>query len=503
MTAVVLATINARHAHSSLALRCLFANLGRWQSQARLIEFVTGARIESMAEALLAESPRIIGLSVYIWNVDETTRLIGVLKALAPDVRIVIGGPEVSHEPERQPIVALADFLITGPGEISLRKLCDQLLDGPPPLMKRIAGETGDPDTLCPPYPWYTAHDIAHRHLYVEASRGCPFKCEFCLSSLDRTAVPFDTGRFLGELDALYRRGARRFKFIDRTFNLKVATSVAILDFFLARIADAPDDPVFAHFELVPDHLPAALRDRLAAFPPSCLQLEIGIQTWDPQVQRLISRRQDNDEAQSNLRWLRESTHAHLHVDLIAGLPGEDLPGFAAGFDRLWALRPHEIQVGVLKRLRGTPIIRHTEAYGLRFNPNPPYNVLATDRIAFTDMQRLNRFARYWDLVANAGRFAQTLPWLLGDAPFARFMAFSDWLYARTDSTYRFAAPRLHRLLADWLRAQPLPPGTTTARIDRALADDGRALGTHRQRETAAPPRQQRFAHAETPGVAR
>ncbi len=501
MTAIVLATINTRHANSSLALRCLLANLGDWQPQARLIEFVSGTRIESMAEALLAESPRIIGLSVYIWNVDETTRLVGMLKALAPGVRIVIGGPEVSHEPDRQPIVALADFLITGPGEISLRKLCGQLLDGPPPLMKRITGESGDPDALCSPYPWYTADDIAHRTLYVEASRGCPFKCEFCLSSLDKTAVPFDTERFLGELDALHRRGARQFKFIDRTFNLKVATSVAILDFLLARIAASPDDPVFAHFELVPDHLPAALRDRLAAFPPGCLQLEIGIQTWDPDVQRLISRRQDNDKAEANLRWLREATNAHLHVDLIAGLPGEDLERFAAGFDRLWALRPHEIQVGVLKRLRGTPIIRHTDAYDLRFNPSPPYNVLATDRITFADMQRVVRFARYWDLVANAGRFTRTLPWLLGQAPFARFMAFSDWLYARTDSTYRFAAPRLHRLLADWLLAQPVPPGATAAQIERALADDGDTLGARRQRDAATPRRQQRFAHADAPGI--
>jgi hypothetical protein len=136
---------------------------------------------------------------------------------------------------------------------------------------------------------------------------------------------------------------------------------------------------------------------------------------------------------------------------LIAGLPGEDIASFAAGFDRLVALRPHEIQFGILKRLRGTPIIRHTEAFGLVFDPAPPYTILATDRISFSDMQRLVRFARYWDLVANSGRFQHTLELILSTAPFANFMALSDWLYQKTDATHRIAMDRLAGLVATWL----------------------------------------------------
>ena len=456
MADIVLATLNARYSHASLGLRCLLANLGPLRSRAEIIEFVIGARLESMAETLLARQPLLLGLGVYIWNVEETTRLVAILRRLAPELRIVVGGPEVSHETAEQAICRMADHVITGPAEAEFAALCRQTLDwragaATRPLTHVIPGGSGGPETLVMPYPLYTDEDIAHRNLYIEASRGCPYRCEFCLSALDRTAVAFDTGRLLGELDTLYRRGARRFRFVDRTFNLRTDVSCAILQFFLDRNRADPTALCFAHFELVPDHLPEKLRELLPRFPAGTLQLEIGIQTWNPDVQALISRRQDNERAQANLRWLREQTTAHLHIDLIVGLPGETIESFGAGFDRLVALRPHEIQVGILKRLRGAPIARHTESGGMRYNPNPPYNVLATAAIDFPTMQRLARFARYWDLVANSGRFGSRLPQMLGDAPFARFLAFSDWLWTRTDTTWRLAPERLARLIDDWL----------------------------------------------------
>ena len=176
------------------------------------------------------------------------------------------------------------------------------------------------------PYAEYTAEDLAKRFIYVEASRGCPFKCEFCLSSLDKTAWAFDLEGFMGELETLHDRGARHFRFVDRTFNLKTAVGVRILEFFLERL----DDRLFVHFEVIPDHLPEKLKAAIARFPPGSLQFEVGIQTWNPEVQAAISRRQDNAQAAANLAWLRETSHALVHVDLIAGLPGEDLASFGA-----------------------------------------------------------------------------------------------------------------------------------------------------------------------------
>jgi radical SAM superfamily enzyme YgiQ (UPF0313 family) len=490
---ILLSTLNARYAHASLGLRYLLANMGDLQASTRLQEFVIGVKTSEIVEKLLMHQPRIIGFGVYIWNVEETTKVVAMLKRVAPSVVIVLGGPEVSYESAEQPIVQLADYLVTGWGDVTFAALCRQILHGPQPLMKIQAGVQPPLAELALPYPLYSDEDIAHRTLYVEASRGCPFKCEFCLSALDKTAWPFDIDSFLAQLETLHGRGARLFKFVDRTFNLNVKTSLKIMQFFLDKLAQTPDDPVFAHFEVVPDHLPDALKDAISLFPPGSLQFEIGIQSFNPEVQALVSRKQDNDKAAANIRWLREHSHAHLHVDLIAGLPGEDIASFARGFDRLVELAPHEIQFGILKRLRGTPIIRHTQTFGLVFDPHPPYTILATDRIDFSNMQRLVRFARYWDLVANSGRFARTLPLILTDAPFANFMALSDWLYAKTDATHRIALDRLAGLVAEWLRSR----GADADSVNKVLSTDyaGQTRAATGQ-GTASPQRQNRHLAA-------
>ncbi len=474
MTDILLCTLNARYAHASLGLRYLRANLGDWRESSAIREFVIGQKTEEIVEKLLAEAPRVIGIGVYIWNVEETTRVVAQLKVLAPDLVIVLGGPEVSHEVDDQRICALADYVITGWGDVSFAKLVGELMSGRRPAEKVIVGVQAPLPAIVSPYTEYTEEDVRQRHLYVEASRGCPFKCEFCLSALDKTAWPFPLDAFLADLELLYARGARQFKFVDRTFNLKVDTSLAIMDFFLGKLAAAPDDMMFVHFELIPDHLPERLKERIAQFPEGSLQFEIGIQTFDPVVQARVSRRQKNDVAASNIEWLRSETKAHLHVDLIAGLPGEDMAGFASGFDRLVKLAPHEIQFGILKRLRGAPISRHTSQFGLRFNPDPPYNILATDAVDFSSMQRLVRFSRYWDIIANSGRYLQTLELLLADDPFARFLAFSDWLYTTTGQTHALAQERLVHLIHEYLCGID---SSAQVDIESALLADYRGTG--------------------------
>lgn len=470
MAAVVLATLNARYSHAALGLRYLLANMGPLQPETRLLEFTIQQRAADIAEVILGDGPKVIGLGVYIWNVEETTRLVALLKQVAPEVAVVLGGPEVSHEYDGQRIVQLADYLIPGQADLAFGRLCRRLLDGERPAEKVIFPGEAPLDQLELPYRFYSDHDIAHRLIYVEASRGCPFKCEFCLSSLDKTARPFPLDRFLAEMDGLYRRGARQFKFVDRTFNLNLKSSLRILEFFLARL----DERLFLHFEVVPDHLPEALKQAIVRFPPGALQFEVGIQSFDPEVQALISRRQDNRKSEENLAWLRDSSHAHIHADLIAGLPGEDLEGFGAGFNRLLALGPQEIQVGILKRLRGAPIDRHSEAFGIRYSPDAPYNILCNDRLDFATVQRLNRFARYWDMVGNSGRFPDSLPLLLGDDPFARFLAFGDWLYRGTGQTHQIALDRLFDRVFEWLTREA---GVDEAAARAALAADYRGCG--------------------------
>jgi len=479
---ILLTTLNARYAHAALGLRYLLANMGELTEQTTIQEFVIGLRPTDIVEKILAhrqpDQKLIVGFGVYIWNVIEITQIVAILKQVAPEVVIILGGPEVSHETDKQEIIRLADYVITGWGDITFADLCRQILNGPKPLMKVHAGAQPPLTELKLPYQLYSDTDIRHRTLYVEASRGCPFKCEFCLSSLDKTAWPFDIDQFLAEMESLYQRGARLFKFVDRTFNLNIKTSLKIMQFFLDKLEANPADPVFAHFEVVPDHLPDALKEGIRKFPEGTLQFEIGIQSFNPEVQSLISRKQNNQKAADNIRWLCTESHAHLHVDLIAGLPGETMESFGKGFDHLVAVGPHEIQFGILKRLRGTPIIRHTDEYALRFDPQPPYTILENRDIPFTDMQRLVRFARYWDMVANSGRFANTLPVMLGDAPFARFMAFSDWIFANTDATHRIALDRLAALVSQWLQQHDNMPADE---VKALLAGDYAGSAQHQQ----------------------
>ena len=495
---ILLSTLNARYTHASLGLRYLLANMGELQEQTRIQEFVTGHRSTDIVERILthrqAGEKFIVGFGVYIWNVVETTQIVAVLKRVAPDVVVVLGGPEVSHETAEQEIVRLADYVITGWGDVTFATLCRQILNGPQPLMKIHAGVQAAMAEIQLPYHLYSDQDIRHRTLYVEASRGCPFKCEFCLSALDKTAWPYDIDQFLQEMEILYQRGARLFKFVDRTFNLNIKTSLKIMQFFLDKLAAAPHDPVFAHFEVVPDHLPDALKEGIQKFPEGSLQFEIGIQSFNPEVQALISRKQNNEKAAENIRWLCEHSHAHLHVDLIAGLPGETMESFAHGFNKLVALGPHEIQFGILKRLRGTPIIRHTAEYQLAFDPQPPYTILANRDIAFADMQRLIRFARYWDMVANSGRFSHSLPLILADTAFENFMALSDWLFANTDATHRIALDKLAALVNKWLLEVH---GVSSEAVQAAASQDYAGQAMHKQGNKADPSAPQRQTRKE------
>jgi radical SAM superfamily enzyme YgiQ (UPF0313 family) len=495
MPEIVLTTLNAKYIHAAFGLRYLFANLGPLQTRACLAEFDINLRPLDIAEALLARDPKIIGFGVYIWNVAPTTEIVAAIKRVRPEIKIILGGPEVSYEIENQPIVQLADHVITGEADLKFAEVCGIILKNETPLTpsdgervakpgegttlpKIIAAELPDFSRIVLPYNLYTDDDIAHRIIYVEASRGCPFTCEFCLSSLDIPVRQVPLPALLKDLQLLLDRGAKQFKFVDRTFNLNVSVSKTTLEYFLERYQPGH----FFHFEMIPDRLPEALREVIAKFPPGALQFEVGIQTFNDEVGHLISRRQNYEKLADNFHFLRNETGVHIHADLIVGLPGETLESFAAGFDRLIALRPQEIQVGILKRLRGTPIVRHDADWQMIYNPQPPYEILQNKLIDFAAMQRLRRFARYWDLIGNSGNFIATAPLIWGGfgvppsgghgerarailiepakagipnvSPFHSFMRWSDWLYARIGRTDSIALTRLMELLFEFLTGE-------------------------------------------------
>ncbi len=505
MADILLTTLNAKYIHAAFGLRYLFANLAELQPRALIAEFDIHQRPLDIAEALLAREPKIIGFGVYIWNVTETIEVISAIRRVRPEIKIILGGPEVSHETEGQPIVELADHVITGEADLKFAEVCRVLLDelaltltlSPGEREQREPGFNGSVSVLdlsafgsareglrgrraaegtslpkiipaplpefsriALPYDFYTETDLAHRIVYVEASRGCPFTCEFCLSSLDIPVRQVPLPIFLGEMQKLLDRGLKQFKFVDRTFNLNVATSKAILEFFLAR----HEPGMFFHFEMIPDRLPAELRAVIAKFPPGALQFEVGIQTFNPEVGTHISRRQNYERLADNFQFLRSETGVHIHADLIVGLPGETLESFAAGFDRLIALGPQEIQVGILKRLRGTPIGRHDTEWQMAYTAHPPYEILKNKLLDFATMQRLRRFAKYWDLVGNSGNFVATTPliWTSSEAggvgqsasAFHGFLCFSDWLYGQLGRTDTIALVRLAEGLFDFITVE-------------------------------------------------
>ncbi len=502
MPDIVLTTFNARYHHSAFGLRYLLANMGDRRADTEMLEFGLSENPLDAMDQVLSRNPRIVGVGVYIWNVEPSLRLVEDLKRVRPDLVVVLGGPEVSYEWDAQPIVQLADYVIPGEADLLFPQLCRRILAGDAPKEKIQIAELPLPADIKLPYEEYQPEDIANRVIYVEASRGCPFTCEFCLSALEIPVRQFPLEDFLNAMQTLFERGVRQFKFVDRTFNLNLKISRAILEFFLGRYVPG----LFLHFEMIPDRLPESLRDIIAEFPPGALQFEVGIQTFDPVVSERISRRQDVEKLEDNLKFLREQTGVHVHADLIVGLPGEDLDTFAAGFNRLVALGPEEIQVGMLKRLRGTPIIRHDADWQMVYSPHPPYEVLQTRDLDAGLMSRLRRFAKFWDLIANSGNFVETAPLLWERSePFAGYLAFSDWLYEQEQRTHGLSLVRLMERLLEFLtEVCGLPAGEVAERLWRDYQRGGRSdrprlfagyelsPPIHQRKSTTAPRRQAR-----------
>ena len=447
MAEIVLTTLNSRFSHTSIALRYLYANLEELKEKAKILEFTINANIENIAEEILDQNPKIIGIGVYIWNALQVENLIEIIKSVSKETYIVLGGPEVSHQPFRVNF-SKADFIICGEGEISFYQLCKDILKNSPPKDKIIRAKIPSLKELKLPYKYYNEFDIKNRIIYVEASRGCPFECEFCLSSIDERVRYFDIEILIEEFEKLWNRGVRNFKFIDRTFNLNMKITNRLIDFFLSKKGDFS-----LHFEVIPDNFNEKLKDKIKKFPPSSLQLEIGIQTLNKDVAENINRRLNIKKIEENISFLENETNAHIHLDLIVGLPGESLDSFAKNLNKLVSLTKAEIQIGILKKLSGTTINRHDKKYKMIYSNKPPYDILQNIFIPFKEMQRMKRFARFWDLYYNSGNFINsiTLLWKDNKDVFRNFYDFSLWIYENTKSTHQISLNRLSKLLFEYL----------------------------------------------------
>ncbi|VAX28877.1 Mg-protoporphyrin IX monomethyl ester oxidative cyclase [hydrothermal vent metagenome] len=446
MHKIILTTLNARYTHCSFGLRYIYANMNELQKVTEIYEFVKTDSLNEIAEKILSQKPQIVGIGVYIWNASETSRLVKLLKKISPETIVILGGPEVSHLPLRVDFDS-ADNIIQGESDLEFYNISKAILDGTEQRDRIIKAEIPKLSEIKLPYEYYTDEDIKNRVIYVEASRGCPFTCEFCLSSIDKSVRKFDVKILLREFDKLWERGARHFKFVDRTFNLDIKITNLILDYFLEK-----DPEYFIHFEVIPDHFPDSVKEKLKLFPPASIQLEIGIQTLNTEIADRIRRKLNFKKIKENIKFLTQQTNNHLHLDLIIGLPGETIESFGNNLNTLVSLTNSEIQLGLLKKLSGTSIDRHDIEFGMVYSDEPPYEILQNDLIPFTEMQKMKRFARYWDLTYNNGNFKRSIKLLWSDGEvFQNFYNFSEWLYKELKTTYQISLNRLAEILFTYL----------------------------------------------------
>jgi len=413
----VLATINAKYIHTSLALRLLYvANKERFDISFR--EYSLKEDVRKMANELLLTGCDVIGLGVYIWNVKQIRQLVGLLKEKKPDVIIILGGPEVTYEPAFFLYNWLVDYIVSGEGEFVLCELLDAIRE------RRIVDIDGvsvrghistiivraNLDKIASlPSPYKLPEDRAimqNRVIYFETSRGCPFHCQFCLASLEKDVRFFPEDYIFENLDYLIDNGVRQIKFLDRTFNLNKRHTQNVFEFLINR--HRPN--LRCQFEIYADLLHDGIIDYLNKYlPDNYFRFEVGIQSTHEPANNAIQRKQDFPLLASNIQKLIEGRKIDLHLDLIAGLPYESFERFVKTFNDAFALKAKEVQLGFLKMLRGTGLRNDAERYGYTYDDEAPYEVKSHALLSESDIHRIlcaeQALEKYW----NSGRFPRTM----------------------------------------------------------------------------------------------
>lgn len=435
---VVLSAINSKYIHTGLGLRYVGEYAKAQGHEVTLIEETINTPILAVLEKIMAVPAQVYGFSVHIWNNPFVFKLIRMLRKLRPQAAIVIGGPEVAFDAEK--IFAelpQADYIVQGEGELVFSELLEYLAGGGA-VPQHIAYREGeqvnlnggitviDDMSLLPfPYPDLEKMLVEHKIVYYECTRGCPFNCAYCLSGISRSVRKRPLELVLRDLDRFIAVGVPLVKFVDRTYNLDEKYFLPMMQ----HLAQADTTATF-HFEIKADILSESVMDFLATVPKGRFQLEIGIQSTHQPTLKAINRQDNWEKLAANVKRLLSFGNMHIHVDLIAGLPYEDLPTFAKSFDDVYGLGADMLQLGFLKVLPGTQMRRETEQHDLRYMDEPPYEILATKYMPYEDMLYLKHLDNILDQTANSGGFKYTLRALLGASgmtAFAFYRKLTQW----------------------------------------------------------------------------
>lgn len=437
---VVLSTLNAKYIHTSLALRYLKAYSER-EFTIEIAEYTIKDPVMNVVTDLYLKSPDVVGFSCYIWNIEETIKIVSMLKKLKPQLTIVLGGPEVSYDTEYwMKRLPEADFIVMGEGEETFHHLLTEIRDQKRwHLVFGAAYRKGEEIIINPPRsklvldtiptPHRFEEDIPalpNRVVYFETSRGCPFNCQFCLSSAEVGVRYFDLERTKSDLEYLVDSGAKLVKFVDRTFNIKRDYAMDMFGHLIKNHGGCT-----FQFEITADIMRPEVLDFLAGNTPKGLfRFEVGVQSTNDRTNELVMRRQNFEKLKRTVMKVKDSGVIDQHLDLIAGLPEEDYDSFRRTFNEVFEMRPEELQLGFLKLLRGTGLRRDAERFGYIFMDQAPYEMLSNNALPFSDVIRIKRvedvLEKYW----NAHRMDRTVEYLIRHefpSAFDFFQEFGDY----------------------------------------------------------------------------
>ena len=420
---VVLSTLNSKFIHSSLALRYLKA-YGEAHGQAYdIVEYTINMPVLHILGDITEHDIDVLGFACYIWNIEMTLHVVDMVKAVRPDIKIVLGGPEVSFTAdellERCPNI---DYIVQGEGEEAFHALVTALQlgnDGLNPVIPGVRGrrngcilgsaeavEVRDLSTIPFPYTEEDMEDLEHKIIYYESSRGCPFSCQYCLSGNKNTVRFFPQERTLEELQWFIDHGVKQVKFVDRTFNCAPHHHRPLMEF----MRDSDTDMNF-HLEMEPELMTEWETNILCETPPGRIQIEVGVQSTHKKTLDAINRYNDWPYIQKSIRPIIQAGRTHVHMDLIVGLPHEDFKRFGQSFNDLFSLQPHALQIGFLKLLKGSGVRRMRE-YKYVADPLAPYEVLSTHVLPYDDVRCLKYFEDVFERFYNSERFRTTFGYI-------------------------------------------------------------------------------------------
>lgn len=460
---VVISCLNSKYVHASLSPWCLLAGVHQFAKRdydVSVQESTINGDIQAFADKIINENPDVIAFSCYIWNITKTLEICRVIKDKS-NCRIVLGGPEVAYRPEDiLEKYDFIDFVLSGEGEWVFPDFLDNLNRDLSTVSGVTFRDNGDiisvPEkeyTDTPPSPFTDEffRNLNGRISYIESSRGCPYRCAFCLSGRCSKLRFFDIERVKNDILKLSKSGTQTVKFVDRTFNANAERANEILLFIKENYGKEIPDNVCFHFEIAGDILKESTLEILSSMPRGAVQLEIGMQSFNKETLSIINRRTDTEKLISNIVKLVGFGNMHIHIDLIAGLTGEDLVSFKEGFNTAYLLKAHMLQMGFLKLLYGADMRRNKDKYPCTFTAEPPYEVTSTPWLSADEITMLKKCEDAVDRLYNSGRFLFTLDYLIKNAGIKPFDLFNEFGNSINGSKMRLSeyAEKVYEFFSD------------------------------------------------------